>query len=128
MNMNNGNNLNIQAQLSYSTTIARDHNISLMAMYEMNHGWNDNVSATREYEIYSKPILDLGSQTNIQNSGGYGETANISYLGRLNYEGVMMVLIVMLRGVVGDFSRLSVQAGECPRNPLLRIIYRLSVT
>ena len=70
VNMNNGNNLNIQAQLSYSTTIARDHNISLMAMYEMNHGWNDNVSATREYEIYSKPILDLGSQTNIQNSGG----------------------------------------------------------
>lgn len=69
VNMNNGNNLNIQAQLSYSTTIARDHNISLMAMYEMNHGWNDNVSATREYEIYSKPILDLGSQTNIQNSG-----------------------------------------------------------
>ena len=86
VNMNNGNNLNIQAQLSYSTTIARDHNISLMAMYEMNHGWNDNVSATREYEIYSKPILDLGSQTNIQNSGGYGETANISYLGRLNYD------------------------------------------
>ena len=72
--------------MSYSTTIARDHNISLMAMYEMNHGWNDNVSATREYEIYSKPILDLGSQTNIQNSGGYGETANISYLGRLNYD------------------------------------------
>ena len=74
----NGNNLNIQAQLSYSTTIAEDHNISLMGMYEMNHGWNDNMSATREYDIYSKPILDLGSQSNIQNSGGYGETANIS--------------------------------------------------
>lgn len=82
----NGNNLNIQAQLSYSTTIAEDHNISLMGMYEMNHGWNDNMSATREYDIYSKPILDLGSQSNIQNSGGYGETANISYLGRLNYD------------------------------------------
>lgn len=55
----NGNNLNIQAQLSYSTTIAEDHNISLMGMYEMNHGWNDNMSATREYDIYSKPILDF---------------------------------------------------------------------
>ena len=44
----NGNNLNIQAQLSYSTTIAEDQNISLMGMYEMNHGCNDNMSATRQ--------------------------------------------------------------------------------
>lgn len=124
--------------MSYSTTIARDHNISLMAMYEMNHGWNDNVSATREYEIYSKPILDLGSQTNIQNSGGYGETANISYLGRLNYDYQGKYLLEgafryngsyrYAPGSRWGFSRLSVQAGECPRNPLLRIIYRLSVT
>lgn len=84
--VNNGNNLNIQAQVSYTTTLAKNHNLSLMGMYEMNHGWSDNVSASREYEIYSKPIIDLGSQTNLQNSGSYGETANISYLGRLNYD------------------------------------------
>lgn len=84
--MNNNNNLNIQAQVSYSTTILNDHTISAMAAYEMNKGWNDWGSATREYEVYSKPIIDLGSQQNLQNSGGYGETANLSYLGRLNYD------------------------------------------
>lgn len=80
------NNLNLQAQLSYKMTIAKDHNISLMGTYELNHGWNDGVSATREYDIYSKPIIDFGNQTNLQNSGSYSETANISYLGRLNYD------------------------------------------
>ena len=86
LGVSNGNNLNIQAQVSYAATLAKDHNFSLMAMYEMNHAWSDNVSASREYEIYSKPIIDLGSQTNLQNSGSYGETANLSYLGRLNYD------------------------------------------
>ena len=46
------NNLNLQAQLFYKTTIAQYHNISVMGAYELNHGWNDNVSATREYDIY----------------------------------------------------------------------------
>lgn len=80
------NNLNLQAQLFYKTTVAQYHNISVMGAYELNHGWNDNVSATREYDIYSKPIIDFGNQTNLQNSGSYGETANISYLGRVNYD------------------------------------------
>lgn len=84
--LDNGNNLNIQAQLSYTATVAKDHNLSIMGMYELNRGWTDYASATREYEVYSKPIIDQGSQQNIQNSGGIGETANISYMGRLNYD------------------------------------------
>jgi len=86
LSMNNGNNLNIQAQLNYTKTILKDHNLSLMAMYEMNRNWSDWGSATREYDVYSKPIIDQGSQQNLKNSGSYGETANISYLGRLNYD------------------------------------------
>lgn len=86
LSMNNNNNLNMQAQVSYTTTLAQNHNLSAMLMYEMNRGWSDWGSAQREYEVYSKPIIDLGSQQNLQNSGGYGENANISYLGRLNYD------------------------------------------
>lgn len=86
LNMDNSSNLNIQAQVSYQTTIAKAHNIAIMGLYELTRGWSDSGSAYREYDVYSKPIIDLGSQQNLQNGGSYSESANISYLGRLNYD------------------------------------------
>lgn len=85
LSMSNNNNLNMQAQVSYATVIMNRHHLSAMLAYEMNRTWYDGASVTREYEVYSKPIIDLGSQQNLQNSGSYGERANISYLGKMNY-------------------------------------------
>lgn len=83
--MDVNNNQNIQTSIMYETSIDDKHNISVQALHEMNRTRYDYVWGEREYQIYAKPVLDLGSAENIRNSGGYGESTNISYLSRLNY-------------------------------------------
>ncbi len=87
LSMYNGNRLNIQAQIGYSNTFNKVHNVSAMALYEMTENWNDWGNAARQYDIYAKPIIDQGSATSgLTNGGSYDKSANISYLGRLNYD------------------------------------------
>ena len=76
---------NIQSSITYETTIKENHNFALQALNEINKGRYDYNLAQREYTIYAKPVIGLGSEDNLQNDGGYGENANVSYLGRLNY-------------------------------------------
>ena len=87
LSMANTNRLNIQASIGYDNTFGEYHNVSGMMMYELIRNWNDSGSATREYDMYSKPIIDQGSTTTgLTNSGTYDENASISLLGRFNYD------------------------------------------
>ncbi len=86
VSVENGNRLNLQYEIGYNKSFNQEHNLKLMGLYELTRNWNDWTNAYREYDIYYKPILDQGSENNMRNGGGYGETANISYLGRINYD------------------------------------------
>ena len=74
--------------LTYTTTIAHDHNLTAMAGYTFQDTKASNISGSRtDFLNNSKnlQVLDAGSD-NIKNGGGKSEWAIQSYLGRINYD------------------------------------------
>src|SRR5690606_38962381 len=72
-------------QISYNKTIAEDHTIDATVVLEQK-GYNKrHAYLKREYDFYTTDIMDFASglQTN---NGREEEEANLSYVGRLNYD------------------------------------------
>jgi TonB-linked SusC/RagA family outer membrane protein len=76
----------LQAQLLYNTTIAEDHNISATLLYEQRKGNSSMLKAQRNYDFYTVDVINQAGITNQTTDGSEGETANMSYVGRLNYD------------------------------------------
>ncbi|MET0298420.1 MAG: TonB-dependent receptor [Flavitalea sp.] len=85
-NFGNSNRLTIQAQADYSTRIANDHNVAGTFVYEQRQDWSRDAGLRRLYEFYTIDQINAGSENNMTNSGGEGQSASQSILGRLNYD------------------------------------------
>ncbi|MFY0256448.1 TonB-dependent receptor [Chitinophaga sp. 30R24] len=79
------NSVNLQSQLLYNTTIARNHNVDATIVYEQRETGSRYSYLSRQYNFYTNDQLDQASPNVQQTAGNEGETANKSYLGRLNY-------------------------------------------
>lgn len=80
------NRLLLQAQLSYNRKFLDIHNIGVTLVYEQNKSWYRYASLRREYEFYTNDQIDLAGLNNQQTEGHETESANISYVGRVNYD------------------------------------------
>lgn len=82
----------VQNLLNYETTIAEQHNISVMLGMEANKWWGYDMSGTRLDMASSDPWMlyfdkSTNSSDDIQNVRGGGYIgANMAYFGRLNYD------------------------------------------
>ena len=75
----------LQAKLNYRRDFG-SHSIGATLVYEVRTTDNNFVNARRQYDdLYTKDIIAQGSLTNMQTGGNRTEVANLSYLGRLNY-------------------------------------------
>jgi len=78
--------VSLQAQLLYNTTIARDHNISATLLYEQRSTNSSMLKAGRNYDFYTVDVLNQAGLTNQSTDGSEGQSANMSYVGRFNYD------------------------------------------
>jgi TonB-linked SusC/RagA family outer membrane protein len=78
--------LSFQAQLLYNTTIAKDHNISATLLYEQRKATSSMLKAARNYDFYTVDVINQAGLTNQTTDGSESEAANMSYVGRLNYD------------------------------------------
>lgn len=77
---------NLQAQLNYKTTIAKDHNVSAMALFEQRKIDYSSLFAKRYYDFYTTDIINQGSLINQETNGDVSQETNASYVGRFNYD------------------------------------------
>ena len=76
----------LQAKLAYRKSFGQ-HNVGATLVYEVKLQDNDNVNARRQYDdLYTKDIISQGSLTNQTTGGSRTSFANLSYLGRFNYD------------------------------------------
>ncbi|MCO5238690.1 MAG: TonB-dependent receptor [Chitinophagaceae bacterium] len=75
-----------QFLINYSTVIAENHSLDLLAGYENTYSHSENLTASRDqYILDNYPYLDLGPLSLRDNSGSAGEAAMRSFYGRLSY-------------------------------------------
>ncbi|KAA2241346.1 TonB-dependent receptor [Chitinophaga agrisoli] len=85
-NYGNNNRVTIQAQASYSRQFAGQHNVSALVVYERQQYWNRDAYLRRLYDFYTNDQINSAGVKNQVNSGIETQTANLSYVGRLNYD------------------------------------------
>ncbi|MCM4169379.1 SusC/RagA family TonB-linked outer membrane protein [Arenibacter sp. H213] len=78
------NRIVFQGQLTYENTFNNVHNISVTTVFEQKHYERRYAYLKREYDFFTTDVIDFagGQQTNW---GNEIEEANMSYIGRLNY-------------------------------------------
>lgn len=83
--IDDANRIVFQEQISYNKTIADDHTIDATVVFEQKKYDKKYAYLKREYEFFTTDIVDYASglQTN---EGREEEEANLSYIGRLNYD------------------------------------------
>eukprot|EP01136_Pigoraptor_vietnamica_P030687 Opistho-1_new@90268 len=86
LNYPNSQRVNLQAQLSYKTTLADNHNISAMLLYEQRKISSTSLYGKRDYDFYTVDVINQGSLINQVADGSESEEAYRSYVGRLNYD------------------------------------------
>lgn len=79
------NRIVFQAQLNYNKTFADVHNVGATAVYEQKTYNKKYAELQRKYDVYTNDVVDnaAGVQTN---RGNEDEQANMSYIGRVNYD------------------------------------------
>jgi TonB-linked SusC/RagA family outer membrane protein len=91
-NMDRSLSYTVQNILNYQTTIAEDHNLSLMVGMEANKWWGYNIAGTRLDMASTDPwmlyfVKSTNSSDDLQNVTGTGYIgASAAYFGRLNYD------------------------------------------
>ncbi|WP_157202503.1 TonB-dependent receptor [Marinilabilia salmonicolor] len=83
---NDDNRITMQGHLLYNTTINDNHNLDLVLVYEQKEAWGRDSYLRREYDFYTTDQVDFASQNNQRTGGIEYEEANMSYLGRFNYD------------------------------------------
>jgi len=83
--IDDANRIVFQEQISYNKTIAEDHTIDATMVFEQKKYNKRHAYLKREYEFFTTDVIDYASglQTN---NGSEEEEANLSYVGRLNYD------------------------------------------
>jgi TonB-linked SusC/RagA family outer membrane protein len=76
----------LQFRLDYQRTFAQKHTVSAFLAYEQREDLTDYVSAFRQFDIDALDQLNAGRDLNKTNAGSASELANVSYIGRLNYD------------------------------------------
>jgi TonB-linked SusC/RagA family outer membrane protein len=85
--MTHFNRTDVQAKISYNTTIKESHNISALFVNEVRKLSTKDVGGYRKYgEIFTHDIIDQASTTDQTTRGGFSEQAYVSYIGRVNYD------------------------------------------
>ena len=81
------NRWNVQNVLSYNRTFAKDHNISLTAVYEVQKERNETFFAvgTNITDPFFNQNVVTGAYGTQESGGGANEEGIISYIGRANY-------------------------------------------
>lgn len=76
----------LQTMVAYDRVFAAKHGISVLAGYEENYGYSENLSAMRSSYLFNIDQLFAGPSAGMQNNGSAGENARAAYLGRLKYD------------------------------------------
>jgi hypothetical protein len=84
--MDNNNNLNLQAQVSYNRQFLEKHNVGATLLVEQQQGWSRNTFAKRLYDFYTTDQFASASKTGQEGNGGEGQSAFLGYAGRFNYD------------------------------------------
>lgn len=81
------NHYTLFATLNYTKTIAKSHNISILAGYQQESYRNDQLDAFRNnFPTTDLREIDAGSPSGLNNAGTAFEWAIQSYFGRINYD------------------------------------------
>lgn len=78
--------LNFQGSVSYSREFAEAHNVSAMLLYEIRHTEYTSLNGKRYYDFYTTDVLDQAGMVDQSTGGSMDETANMSLVGRFNYD------------------------------------------
>lgn len=78
--------LDIQAQLNYRRLFNKIHNVGATFIFERKQEHSNITNALRYYDLYTIDDLNYGRTSDMENSGSSGETAFLSYVGRVNYD------------------------------------------
>ncbi|MBC9932986.1 TonB-dependent receptor [Chitinophaga qingshengii] len=75
-----------QLSLNYTKTIARDHHVKGLLLFEQRQLLYNEFSASREFVLDALDQLFAGASTNKNNDGKAREEAYMGYVGRVNYD------------------------------------------
>lgn len=76
----------LQFSLNYNRTFFDKHTVSALLLYEQREDLEDYLEAYRQYDIDALDQINAGSDTNKNNAGSQSELANVSFVGRINYD------------------------------------------
>lgn len=76
----------LQFSLNYNRTFLEKHNLSAMFLYEQREDLDDYVQAYRQFAIDALDQINAGIDKNKNNAGVESEMANVSFIGRINYD------------------------------------------
>lgn len=85
-NYGNGNQLTLQGSAQYTRQFAQAHNVSGLLVVEQQQYWSRDGYLRRYYDFFTSDQVNAASTSRMENSGGEGRTANLSYVGRFNYD------------------------------------------
>lgn len=72
--------------LNYNRSFLDKHNISALFLYEQREDLDDYISAYRQFAIDALDQINAGMDKNKTNNGVESELANVSFVGRINYD------------------------------------------
>jgi TonB-linked SusC/RagA family outer membrane protein len=83
----NTNAVTLQGFIMYSNQFAQKHNVSGTFVIEQNQ-WNERWSSVKRYYtgFYTKDQIRFADRQGMENDGLENQSANLSYIGRFNYD------------------------------------------
>ncbi len=74
-----------RGQINYNNKFG-DHTVGATLVAEMDHYHNNWISGSRNYAMYTNPMLSQGDSSTATNDGNWEDTKTAAYIGRLNYD------------------------------------------
>jgi len=75
----------VQLGLNYQRSFGK-HNISALALYESVYNASDYTQVYTQYALDAIQTIDAGIPSTVKGGGNKGSNANISYVGKVNYD------------------------------------------
>ncbi|MDB5112225.1 MAG: SusC/RagA family TonB-linked outer membrane protein, partial [Mucilaginibacter sp.] len=75
----------LQLSLNYDKHFGK-HHFTVLGLYEQTYYAGDNINAGVQYTVDAIPTLTAGNSSTATNSGSYSKRANVSYVGRVDYD------------------------------------------
>lgn len=83
---NNSKLLTLQAQANYKTTIANNHNVAGLLVFEQREQTGRSAFIRKFYDFFTNDQIDQATDTNAESGGNEVTIRNMSYIGKLNYD------------------------------------------